>query len=268
MRVILLFWLCTAAAEAQILSPAVRSAALGGQAAAVEEGAGTVFLNPALLCGRNELSLWLGYHRPFGLAELQAKALALKWARSSIATAAGFVAWGNGLYQEWDGRFAAAGAFLSNFSAGMTLRMRRVEIVGYGAAAQGLADLGVRFALSSSATLAALVRNAFPLGRSDLPAPAREWLSAVRIAPRRDFTLWLEVAHQRPFAPEVRIAAEIRPVRQLSFLAGSAIGNTEAFTVGLNLRLPALRLRYALRSIDPLPATHLFAVELTRAHRP
>ena len=263
MRVIILSFLFAHLALAQEIQFGVQSAALGGQQALVQENAGTVFLNPALLLTASRWSIWMTYFRPFRLPDLNAQGLAGHYAAAGFAFGAAFAQWGNSLYQERLLRMALAFRAGDRLDLGVTFQQRAVSISRYGRVAQWSGDVGAVIRPNSRVQFGILWRQAFFFRSSSLQEPPRrEIITGIRIALPAKLQIVSEISRAAAFEPTWRFAAEFQPIPRLQLSAGSGFNTPETFAFGMAIDFATIRIQYALTDHAVLPLTHRIALLL------
>ncbi|MDQ7064110.1 MAG: hypothetical protein Q9P90_07670 [candidate division KSB1 bacterium] len=261
MRALLLMFLCAQLTMAQDMRFGAHSAALGGQRTLVQDAAGTVFLNPAVLMSAPQWSFWATYLRPFQLPGLHSQAIAANLTARHVAIAAGAAQWGNLLYRERLLRMAFACPVTSRLVLGLAIQQRTVEIERYGRYGQWTGDFGARVRLSHRAELGILIRNAIYRRSASLQeTPRREVMTGLVVSFPMHLRVFAELARETGFEPEFRLAVELRPISYLSLQAGSGFNTPEEFALGLSLNMAVFRLHYAVTSHPVLPMTHVFAL--------
>lgn len=255
----LLLFNTTTQTEGQFLPVGSRAMALNGQEAALADHAGTVFYNPALLVGENEFSLWLNYYRPFGLPEVACQAAAIAYRRSGVGLGLGVSIYGNDIFTEQVLLIAAGIPVSGKLILGGKIKTTRIAIDGYGARANAAADLGMSLSLAPDVSLGVLLKNIFT-ENSATTTEHRVLLSGLRFNLARSGRIYVELAQEREYPPELRGAVEFVPLEELLLRFGTGLNSPAEFAAGFGLRFSHVTLDYALQSHAVLRQTHVFTL--------
>jgi len=217
--------------------------------------------NPSFLLRATGLQVEFGYSHPFGMAELQSKALGMSLPIGRLAFGLALRTFGFSLYRKQ--AVDAGGAFspLEGLALGGSISVRRLEIRGYGQATRDAFNLGWHYQITETLSLAGALQN---LTRScwsqEEPLPQTLSMSAcMRALPE----LWIlaEILKDSAYPPEGRLALTARMTPHLLVRSGIS-RNPARFSAGLSLQLSHLSLDYGFSYHAVLGYTHVFGTVL------
>ncbi|MBK6880879.1 MAG: hypothetical protein IPN65_00895 [Elusimicrobia bacterium] len=136
-----------------------RSAALGGALVAAPDPGGATPANPAMLPFLEERRVSAGRGAVVGLEELDRTTLGAVFPHRPLSWAVGLAEFGGALYRERE--ITAAGGLVvgSNFSVGVALKGRALDIARYGGARGVQGDVGVGGRWNERVRLGVCLRN-------------------------------------------------------------------------------------------------------------
>lgn len=249
--------------QAQLITVGAQSAALGNQAFAIEAGAANVLLNPAMLVGLDETTLWAQYYRPFGLPDLSVHGVAGAVARQNSSIGIGWVGIGHELYREQVFAVAAAVRVAPILVAGTTLKYHAVEIEHYGRTSHQGVSFGLALHATQRVLIGSVLKNVLSAsGGSRGTSLPRESITGIRIRMVRGADALLELRHAQHFAPSLSVGVILPLTSFLQLRGATGLNTPEELSTGLSLHVASLHLHYAFQSHPVLPATHVFSLTL------
>lgn len=263
-RLILVIWLGIAGpAAAQFLAIGSRSMGLNGQQAIVDDAAGSLFTNPALLLASPRASIWISHYRPYQLEQIGVYALAANYSPKPVSIAMGYAGINHPLYRDQSIFAGAASHIAARIGLGLKFSRRWIEIAGYHALQASTIDLGVRMTVSEAIDLGILVKNAIrSAGGVDLGGTEREVRTGARFLMAAFVTLFTEISQQEHGIADFRFGFEFTGWRRLHFLVGSGYNTPQALAAGFSLQFTGLQIDYAVQNHTELGQTHVFTLAL------
>lgn len=247
----------------QNISIGSRSIALNAQQTLVTEAAGTTFFNPCLLLELQGYSLWLNHYKPYGIADINVYALATSFSKEKYAVGAGYLEFGNKLYQDQFLNLSVAYRIIPRLALGVKYKFRHLSIQNYGNANTSALDFGFYIPATETISIGMLIKNVVAGKMSDSEEPAvREVRSAVRVKIPGAVLLFAEIAQEKHFEAEYRLGFEYTIFEKLVLLIGSGIETPESFAGGLGFHLGRFQLNYALQNHPSLDQSHIFTLAI------
>ncbi len=243
--------------HSQSIDPGTRASALAGHQAALIDGAGTLYANPALLAEPHQASLLLEYFQPFQLPGVAGKTIgASTGGLFPISIAAGITDFGNRLYREQVFSAGLARRTLRALAIGIRLNWLRTAIINYANWNEFTLDAGITAGLSPGLRWGLLVK-ALQTGRSS----SMELRTGIAWILQQKNTVFIEVVNsEQPKEVALSAAFELFLHPRFALQAGTGYNTPGPFSAGFQLIFEKIHLNYALQMHAVLPATHRFAI--------
>jgi len=221
-----------------------------------------IFINCSGLAQIDQPSMYLFYSRPFGMKELAVGSLAAVVPSQYAHLGAGFISFGNELYQEQIAVIALSRSIRQKLYLGMKIQYMKLQINGYGSNFSYSLDVGLLAKITDGIRwgFAATNLNRAQIGAAHEQLP-QTFSSGLSILPVSGLILNMDIFKDIDFPAELRVGIEYRILNRLAIRSGLTT-QPDNFCAGLGLSFSYFAVDYAITNHPDLGMTHQFGIQL------
>ena len=221
-----------------------------------------IYLNPAGLALRNDLSLSGYIVHPYGVKEIVIAAAMMKIPVSHFMIGCGIKTYGNRQYHEKHISLSIANCFGKHLRAGMTMHIMKLTIERYGADSAIGCDIGLMLNIRSNISYGFYAGN---LGRSCIGGRKESipqvLVTGLHYQPDDDSSINVDIFKDVLYPIELRLGFEYFPISCAGFRAGFQT-SLKIFSAGFGFKFHHIDIDYGIETHPYLNASHQFSIKI------